>query len=101
MQNNGYLLFYFSSFYAKISKLIILLFGVTTLASGILILFFEDKKRRNTFLQILFILQLFNAFIIHNPFVEHLDSQPRELKHFMLSIMIGFSLFMLAGYRTN
>ena len=101
LQNNGYLLFYFSSFFSRLTKLMILLFGLANLVCGILILFFEEKRKRNMFLQVLFLLQMLNAWVLHFPFVEHLDNRGREMKHFMLSIMIAFSLVMLAGYRTT
>jgi hypothetical protein len=98
--NSGVLLFHFQGFFSRFSSLIILIYGLGTLISGVCMLFFDDKKKRNIFLQILVILLIFDAFIAHNPFVEQLDSRPREFKHFMLSIMIAFSLFMVAGYRT-
>ena len=101
MQNGGWLLFRFSSFWSRFSKLIIFLYGLATLTSGIFILFFEEKKKRNVFLQVLVLLLIFDAFVLHNPFVEHLDSRSRELKHFMLSTMIGFSLLMICGYRSD
>ncbi len=101
MQNSGLLIFRFAVFWQRFSRLIIFLYGVAAFVCGIGMLFFEEKRKRIVFLQVLFLVQLFDAFILHNPFVEHLDSRSRETKHFLLSLMIGFSLLMVAGYRTD
>lgn len=76
------------------------MYGALTLISGIGILFFDDKSKRNAFLQVLIVLQLIYAFFMHNPFFEQDIARSREFKHFMLSMMITFSLFMIMGYRT-
>ena len=84
-----------------VCQLLILSFGLANLTSGCLILFFEERKKRNIFLQVLFITQMFKAFVIHNPVTSSTpEGNSKEWKDCILSFMIGVSLFMMAGYRT-
>jgi len=40
------------------------------LVSGCATAFFDDKETRNQFLIVLLVLQVVEAFVIHNPFIE-------------------------------
>jgi hypothetical protein len=42
---------------------------------------------------------LFDAFVVHNPIVEHGRAFHLDLKHFLLSLTIASSLLMVAGFR--
>ena len=84
-----------------LAKMVTFLYGVATLALGCMMYFFEEKRMRSLAVQLLIILQLFNAFIIRTPFVEErtFESYSRELKHFMLSLSISAGLIMVIGQR--
>ena len=47
------------------------------------------------------VLQLFDAFILHLPFIEQpgMNTYQRELKHMTYSLAVTFGLFMATGMR--
>ena len=86
-----------------LSKLVIILYGAAILVLGCLSFFYEDRKMRSLFVQLLFLLQIFDAMVLHQPLVEdrHLDTFGCEVTHCALTVAICFSLMMVVGQRLD
>ena len=85
------------------SKLVILLYGIATLSLGCLVYFFDDKRKRSFYAQILIFFQIFDAFVLHLPFIEakNFEHYSNELTSFTLTLVAGFSLIMVVGLREH
>ena len=99
--NNGVLLFKFSTFLSRFSKLFVMVYGFASFVCGAMALFFEEGSKRRLFLQGLFILVAVDIFVLHFPLVEKSEQRSIEMKHCLLSVMIAFSLLMVGGFRNN
>eukprot|EP00347_Sterkiella_histriomuscorum_P019845 403340083 len=99
LYNKGLLLVHFSNFVQYLSPLIIPIYGLIVLLTSIGFVFFEDMKKRVIFIQILILMQLLDAFIVHNPIIENYEMRSTECKYFMLDFLIIFTLVMIAGFR--
>ena len=97
--NKGFLLFSFEKFLQNFSSYIMILYGLLLFLLAVGFVFFEDKKKRTKIIQYLILLQVYDAFVMHNPFVENYEMRSLELKHFIMDIMIAFALIMVAGFR--
>ena len=63
------------------------------------LVFFEEKDKRVKFSLIIILITVFDALLMHNPFIVHGKQNHFAIKHCMLSLTISFSLLMVAGYR--
>ena len=59
------------------------------LVSGCATAFFDDKETRNQFLIVLIVLQVVEALIIHNPFIETYEMRTRDFVWFSKTIVLG------------
>ena len=85
---------YFSSIFSVI-------FGLVSISLGALFAFFDDRDKRDKFAQYLILLQIFDAFVLHFPFIEQpgMNTYHRELKHMTYSLGVTFGLIMALGMR--
>lgn len=99
LNNRGYLLLPFEKLINSISFLILPIFGLLMTLCGLGFIFFEEKGKRARLTEVLIVLQIIDALIIHNPFIENQEMRSLEMKHFMLDILIVFALVMVVGFR--
>ena len=99
LANSNLLLFSVRAWVEKATGLIIIAMGLFQLVLGSMFLFFEDKHYRKTIVECLVVFQLFQAFVVHQPFIENSETLGIELKHFLTNLMIGFGLIMVLGLR--
>ena len=59
------LAFRFKHYLEPFESAIILFYGLATLIAGGCLFLFDDKERRIFYVQILFALQMFDAFVLH------------------------------------
>ena len=82
-----------------LSRMVMFTYGLATLVLGCLAFWFDEKRLRSLFIQILIALQMFYAFVLHLPFVEDkgMDSYTEEMERFIQSLMISSGLLMVVG----
>lgn len=99
LYNNGLLMLSVQSFFTYFSRLIIVGLGIVEFLAAVGLIFFEEREKRVKFIALIVALTLFDAFVMHNPFVEHGKPLHYETKHCLLSLTIASSLLMVGGYR--
>jgi hypothetical protein len=70
LYNNGFIWFTFDRWFTSWYRPMIRILGLVEIAGGAGMLFFEDKEHRNKFVLALFVTTVFDAFMMHLPWVE-------------------------------
>jgi hypothetical protein len=97
--NNGLLLFNFASVFTTYARLWIVIYGLIEFVAAVGLIFFDEREKRVKFLTLITVFTILDAFVLHNPFIEHGKNLHLETKHCLLSLTIASSLLMVAGFR--
>ncbi len=86
-----------------LSCILVFLFGALTLFSASSMYFFDDRDKRNQFVQILLLTAIFDILVLHQPFVEDrtLNNYSRDMKHVILSGGVACGLLTIMGTRSR
>ncbi|CDW79951.1 px domain containing protein [Stylonychia lemnae] len=71
------------------TNILLFLYGFLMLVSGCATAFFDDLETRDYFLRILIGLQIVEAFIIHNPFIETSEMKTRDMIWFVRTAVVS------------
>jgi hypothetical protein len=71
LYNRGMLLFHFYRSLHPLTSTFLYLYGLAILLAGSAVAFFDEMNIRNAVLKFLIVAEVFEALIVHNPFIEN------------------------------